>query len=105
MDMNERQIWELMAKAVCEFHARDILDLDPSTAELRIHEMRHALEAASKAGFVLMPAKLIADAADYLIGDAEAWEKGSDGNPHEVYLKHCGKLRRDIAQKLRVPFA
>jgi hypothetical protein len=43
--------------------------------------------------------KIIADAIEYLT--AEAWETGAEGSPHEVYLMHCGKLRREIAERLR----
>ncbi len=32
--------------------------------------------------------------------DAEAWEKGSDGHPHQVYLEACAKLRREVEAEL-----
>jgi hypothetical protein len=44
--------------------------------------------------------KLLADAIDYLLADAEAWEKGSENAPHREYLMHSGKLRRDLAAGL-----
>jgi hypothetical protein len=43
----------------------------------------------------------IADAIDYLIADAEAWETGAKDAAHEIYLMHCGKLRRDVAAHLQ----
>jgi hypothetical protein len=43
----------------------------------------------------------LSDAVDYLFADAGAWETGAKDHPHEVYLMHCGKLRRDVASRLQ----
>lgn len=43
----------------------------------------------------------LSDAAVYLVADAEAWETGAKDHPHEAYLMHCGKLRRDVAARLK----
>lgn len=42
----------------------------------------------------------IEDASTYLKADAEAWELGAKGAPHEVYLMECGRLRRAVAEKI-----
>lgn len=42
----------------------------------------------------------IAEASIYLKADAEAWELGAKGAPHEVYLMECGRLRRAVAEKI-----
>ena len=43
----------------------------------------------------------LSDAAVYLVADAEAWETGAKDHPHEAYLMHCGKLRRDVAASIQ----
>jgi|TARA_R110002012_G_scaffold16958_20_gene64539 hypothetical protein len=43
----------------------------------------------------------LSDAAAYLVADAEAWETGAKDHTHEVYLLHCGKLRRDVAASIQ----
>ena len=116
--------FELIARALCESDGRRKPDdLEPGNSpypwddevvdavvngephfyvwRLYVGRAQAATTALHEAGLAIAPRKLIADAADYLIGDAEAWEKGSDGSPREVYLKHCGKLRRDLARQLR----
>ena len=43
----------------------------------------------------------LSNAAVYLVADAEAWETGAKDHPHEAYLMHCRKLRRDVAAGLQ----
>ena len=94
--MDNEKLIEEMAKAM--FPHADGNDL---TIELA----QNALEAIQDEGFAVVPVDAVADAIDYLLADAGAWEHGAKGNPHEVYLMHSGKLRRDIAARLRAMIA
>jgi hypothetical protein len=44
---------------------------------------------------------VLGDAADYLTGDAGAWETGAEHSTRREYLMHSAKLRRDVAERAR----
>jgi len=55
------------------------------------------------------PGEAIVDAVNqacvYLEADAEAWIKGSERHPHQVYLEECARLRREVSDQLRAALA
>lgn len=94
MDMLERA-----ARAMCDRYGYDP-DSDDQLAFGKVGDLNWNMFEDDVRAVIAAISEPIKDAAVYLRADAEAWETGAQGSTHEVYLMHCGKLRRDVADNL-----